>query len=801
MKRIWYLFCIFWLGMLQAQDVFTQQQLFFNGAPTLIGNGTMGLFNPANSTMLQYPEWRFFYSQKNGQNSKDHHWGMAFGMKGFSMHYFRHNIAGYSISDYQFNFGNGNETFAWGSSLGFSTGDKSTFNRSSYWGLGFIFRPNPYLSAAVSGFKSFSSSKYNGLVELGIRPLGTEKLMLMGNYIKDEWNSNLDDRWGAGISIEPLDGLKIYGIYFDNSFLQFGMNFSIMGMLGFNSYQNYHKSNYQSGTYELRLGGGEKSALFEHIFKDKYLVKIHLKGHVDYQKFVLFDNQTIRFKDLLDQLDAISTSRHVQVIAINLSGFSASRELIWELRQALQRAQNKGKKIVIYFDNADLHDYYLASVADFVVMDPLGTLTLNGLLFSKTYLKGTLDKLGLGVDEWRFFKYKSAYETLSRKDMSKADSTQLQDYINDIYETYKKDIAASRPFSEEDFDTMNNDQILFLAEDAIQFKLADTTGRWIDIDQIISQKFHKKYLPIPGKMVTLYQNIDERWSEEPKIAIVYGLGACAMDTGIKARFLEKVFEKLRKDKSVKGIVFRVDSPGGDALASDLVTEAINKTKKIKPVVVSQGYVAGSGGYWISMSADKIFASPFTITGSIGVIGGWIYDRGLTSKFGLTADKVQIGKHADLGFGPTIPLINATIPYRNLTPEERGKVKDLFLRMYGQFVKKVAKYRNLDEQYVRKIGEGHIYSGIDGKEIHLVDELGDLYAAVQEVKKLANIPTSTPVDIIEIPKYKGLFKTPSLFTSTSTNMRNDARYYYLTRMAKKPMIPFPMTPAILWSFEY
>ncbi|RMG33983.1 MAG: signal peptide peptidase SppA, partial [Methanobacteriota archaeon] len=379
-----------------------------------------------------------------------------------------------------------------------------------------------------------------------------------------------------------------------------------------------------------------------------------------------------------------------------------------------------------------------------------------------------------------------------------ADSLQLQEYLNDIYAQYRRDIAKSRGITEQEFDHLINEDVLFLAEDAKEAGLVDTLGRWVDIDKIISDKFGRKFLPIPVNVVENYARIDERWSEEPKIAIVYGLGPCALDEGIRARFLEKVFAQLKKDKSVKAIVFRVDSPGGDALASDLVTEAIKKVKTDKPVIVSQGFVAGSGGYWISMAGNKIFATPFSITGSIGVIGGWLYDQGFTGKLGLTADKVQVGKHADLGFGPTVPLLNLTVPYRNLTPEERGKIKNMFLRMYGEFVKKVADNRGLDEAHVRKIGEGHIYSGIDGKEIKLVDEIGDLHAAIEEAKKMAGISPDTPVDIIEIPKYKGLFKMPSPFGANVESELNAAAKYYIQQLSARPLVPMPMTPVAFWN---
>jgi protease-4 len=161
------------------------------------------------------------------------------------------------------------------------------------------------------------------------------------------------------------------------------------------------------------------------------------------------------------------------------------------------------------------------------------------------------------------------------------------------------------------------------------------------------------------------------WGELPRIAVVYALGECAMDSGIKARTLSKEVDALVEDSGIEAIVFRVDSPGGDAMASDLVAEALKKAKGKKPVIVTQGAVAASGGYWLSMYGDKIVAAPHTITGSIGVIGGWFYNAGLKEKLGMTTDRVQAGDHADIGFGMVLPFLGLGVPDRNLTEWERG----------------------------------------------------------------------------------------------------------------------------------
>ena len=233
-----------------------------------------------------------------------------------------------------------------------------------------------------------------------------------------------------------------------------------------------------------------------------------------------------------------------------------------------------------------------------------------------------------------------------------------------------------------------------------------------------------------------------------------------MNSGITARKLKGVIESARNDESIKAIVFRVDSPGGDILASDIVAEELKKAAEDKPVIVSQGWVAGSGGYWISMYGDKIVASPWTITGSIGVIGLWIYNDGLGDKIGMSYDNVQVGEHADLGYGFRLPLIGVMIPERQLDTEERAYIEQMIRNWYQDFVSKVAEGRNMSEEAVHEIAQGRVWTGVTGKEIGLVDELGGLEKAIEMAREAAGIKPGAEVEIVELPE-KGLL-SPRLF---------------------------------------
>jgi protease-4 len=247
------------------------------------------------------------------------------------------------------------------------------------------------------------------------------------------------------------------------------------------------------------------------------------------------------------------------------------------------------------------------------------------------------------------------------------------------------------------------------------------------------------------------------------------------------------------------------------MASDVVAEAMRKCAERKPVIVSQGDVAASGGYWISMYGTKIYALPTTITGSIGVIGGWMWDKGLTEKLGQTSDHVQVGKHADLGFGARLLLMGPMIPKRNLTDDERERLMKEMRGFYDVFVGKVATGRKMSTDDVYKIAEGHVFSGNRGKEIGLVDEIGGIDAALRAAKAAAGIPEDESVEVVELPKaplfdlrellgVPGLpFRVPFLGESgrddavRAEEVNREPEWMYIRAIAERPGAPLYMVP--------
>jgi protease-4 len=775
----------------QIQTNYYDRNDFLMASAGSFQDGLVGFANPANLALIKAPESRFYWSTDGVNSWSFKNWGLFLGVPHLGFGIQRQKYDTYRVNDYRLSIAFGSDAQTLGIAYGWSSGDKDYFGREKLLSVGTLMRPFEYVSLGLVGNYSLQSKWNECIAELGVRPLGTSRVTLFADAALERGMKVEDMSWSAGTTVEIVKGINLTGRYFDNKSFTVGMtiNFGTGGFGGKSHFDN--NGNHARNVYYLRAGGMKPSIFPRLLGKNKRYLPLDMKGRINYQKYLFFDSKTQRFMDILNNIQAAIDDPRVAAIAMNLSGMKIYPEHAWEIREELKKAQQSGKKIIAFIDNAEMTTYHLASVADKIVLDPQGTIALVGYNLNRTFFKGTLEKLGFGFDEWRFFKYKSAAEVLSRDKMSEADYEQRQDYVDDWYEITRDDVCTSRLMSHTRFDEIVNDQSLFLADGALEWGLVDTLARWSDKDKIIYTLTGRPLQGIKAKNLLTNTLPPRKWGERPKIAVVYGLGVCDMDTGIKARRLESLFLRLAKNKSIRAVVFRVDSPGGDGMASDLVAEAVKKCARVKPVIVSQGQVAGSGGYWISMYGDKIVAGANSFTGSIGVIGGWLYDKGIGDKIGMTSDHVKRGEHADLGVGITLPLLGLTIPARNLTTEEYSKMEKLIRKYYDIFVKKVAQGRNLPVDEVREIAEGHFYSGLDGKEIGLVDEIGGLMTALAIARQDAGLKPDEEVDIIEISKYKGLFDFKSKPLSISETLEDNPTYQYIKMCSERRGQPLPM----------
>lgn len=767
------------------------QNDFLLASPGGMGVGLYGYDNPALLTYLHQPDVMFTLSDKTGKWSDFNRWGIFAAVPNFGFGMINQSDTIGSVIDYRLSLAFGNKTTSLGIGYGWSGGDTQHFNRTKVVTLGSLFRPSKQLSIGLTGNFATSGGTREGIADLAVRPFGNEIITLFADYAIQNGEVLKDGHWSAGAVVEALPGIRLTGRYFDTKAFTIGLNFSL-GRFGLVTQSHFDDNQeYSFNTYGVRVGAYDRNLIETNIMRDKRYVELNLLGPIKYQRFVMFDKSNT-LAGLISTIDAAKKDQTISGIAINTSGMEINREMAWELREKLKNFKSTGKHVVIFIDNVGIFGYYFASIADKIVLDPLGFIDLKGLLLGRFYIKGTLEKIGIGFDEWRFFKYKSAAEILSRENMSEGDREQLQELINDAYRLLKSDICESRYITPDEFEQWVNQKVIFMPKDALVKGLVDSIGRWETVKDMIKKiEGEEKKLINPGSIAKFHLPKDDFWGEKPQIAVVYALGVCAMDQGITARRLVKDIESIMNNPKIKAMVLRVDSPGGDALASDLVAEAIRKCSEKKPVIVSQGLVAASGGYWISMYGDTIVAAPNTITGSIGVIGGWIYNKGFKEKLGMSTDFVKVGKHADIGFGAPLPLVGQNLPDRNLTEEERAKMEYVITSLYKDFIAKVAKGRNREYDEIESVAQGRVWSGYDGKDIGLVDVIGGLETAIDIAKEKAGISKDQEITMVELPKRKlldpGIFK-PEMF---GVEFQNNEFINYLKFRLEHNGEPLPM----------
>jgi len=718
-------------------------------------------------------EFNLFFQKLTPKNSTKNNLSLVANFSNLSTSFYQYYENNDRVRLYNFSYGFGNEKLAIGFGYNFWKISNPNIDKQNFYTVGFSYRPLKFFAFDYGFSKSLKSNKELNYGAIGIRPFSTDILTLFadGSIIKDRKD------WSYGISSNFIDGIKLIASFNSNHFINLGIALELNNFGISTSYKS-NSDNYNKLT-TFRIGSFHANSILNKI-EEKYsnnFVKYDFNNTIKYQKYILFDN-SYTLLNLLNEFEKIKNDPTIKGILINTSGLQANREFLWELREKLLELRENGKKILVYIDNANIDIYYFATGADKIIMDPQGMLSITGFAAGRSYYKNMLDKIGLGIDELRFFKYKSAVENYSRDKQSEADSIQRYRMIEVFYNVYKSDITKARNFKPEQWDSLVNKYIYYLPSFALENNLVDKIARWSEIEDE-KELFNGKP---QFKNISISQNTTT-WGKKKKIAIVYAIGACSMDDGITARNLVNDIKAVMTDDNIDAVILRVDSPGGDPLASDLIAEVIRKYKHKKPVIISQGTVAASGGYWLSMYGTKIVASPLTITGSIGVISAWIYDNGLKEKLGITTSKMKIGKFADMNFPFTLPILPIGIPDRALTIEERQQMETGIKIMYKDFVTKVANGRDLDFNYVEPIAQGRIWMGEDAKNIKLVDEIGGLEKSIKIAKELANISSNEEVTIIEMPKER-LFNIDIMSFIGFKSYNNLEKYFLLSKLVQE-----------------
>ena len=466
---------------------------------------------------------------------------------------------------------------------------------------------------------------------------------------------------------------------------------------------------------------------------------------------------TITLRKAINTLNAAAKDKKIIGIYIkgsNTPGVTGLANL-QEIRQALQRFGETGKTIIAYDMDWTEREYYLSSVADEIAINPLGVLEFNGLSSETMFLSGALDKFGIGVQVTKVGKYKSATEPFLREKMSPENRQQTLQLLQDIWGQYLQTVATSRKSTTEQLQAIADNQGILMANNALQSKLVDRVVYYDEVlkklkeltgieedDKSFTQISLNNYSKVPRVAKTLSKNI----KSNNKIAVVYAQGEVVNGSGTSRQIggdrLAKKLRQLRLDDKVKAVVLRVNSPGGSASASEVISREVKLMSEEKPVIVSMGNIAASGGYWISMNADRIVAEVNTITGSIGVFGVLFNIQEIANQNGITWDVVKIGKFADL---------NTTS--RPKTEDELVLIQKMVDSIYERFIKNVATARNLAPEKVEEIAQGRVWSGANAQKLGLVDEIGGIETAIKVAAEKAELGDSWKIE--EYPKSRSL----------------------------------------------
>jgi len=502
--------------------------------------------------------------------------------------------------------------------------------------------------------------------------------------------------------------------------------------------------------------------------KPNTFLEIKLMGAIeeisppDFLTAKIFGYTPLTMNGIWNNIRKAKVDRRIKGILLRVGYLNCGWAKVNEIREALLDFRKSGKEVISYIEEgADFDkEYYLATASNKIYLHPLGLIVINGLGGYFAFYKKALDKLGIKGEFEHIREYKTAADVFTEEGFTEANREMTESILNDYFSNYIETISRARNKTKDEMMRLINygffqgkkaleaglvDGLLF--EDELRDKLKGE-------DKSLHLISYSQYLRIKPSSLGLETG--------QKIALIYAIGPIVTGEGsyriIGASTIARWIRKARKDSSIKAIVFRVDSPGGSAVGSDIIWREIMLAKKKKPFIVSMSDLAASGGYWISMGGDEIFAQPQTLTGSIGVIFGKFNFAGFYKKIGITAERLTKGERADI-----------FSTFRGFTPQERKMIREEIWSIYDEFLTKVAKARKMTKEKVNEIGRGRVWTGNQALKLGLVDHLGGLTDAIKRAKELAKIPAEEEVKLVIWPKrislFEVLFGRRNLFSKT------------------------------------
>ncbi len=619
-----------------------------------------------------------------------------------------------------------------------------TYSRTKQM-AGLAFWPSRYFTAGMA--VEWDRNSINERFGVGVRPF-TEMVTLWGNA---NMQGNYIRSVGIGISFSPARWLDIRGaancpvgtmqpasISRSTCEYQIGTTISL----------GHSRLNVESAGESMSFGLAFSKEYQGSPFKHRKIVRVVLDGKYPEQtSSSLFKKAGKSFYSLIHSLKALRDRDDVVGVLIVLKNPSLSTAQVEELVRELAALRKNGKKVLVFSKNFYTMGLWLASQADVVAITSSGYVVMPGFVSGSVYFKRMLDRIGVDVDAFHIKEYKSAIEPFTRRDMSEYDRQQRMDYMTDMKSTIWPAIAGRMGKSTAYLDSLVDSQGMWNDSEAVKLGFVDTIIHSSQLKEWAQDELDCKQLVDIDKIVEV-KDVDDSWKiPAERIAVLYieggivsGKSGNDMLTGktVGDETIVKAIKEIKKDKSIKAVVVRVNSPGGSALASEEIWFALRELKDKKPVIVSMGDMAASGGYYVSVPSDVIMADSTTLTGSIGILSLKFVFRRTLEKLGIDVDYTKIGRHAD--------AMSSIL--RPLTPDEETLAMKELRYGYNIFINRVAVSRGMTPEKVDSIGRGHIYSGIRALGIGLVDSIGGLEDAIELARRMANAPDA---EVVFFPK--------------------------------------------------
>ena len=617
----------------------------------------------------------------------------------------------------------------WGTGYSWINSDDESYDKYTSWSAGLMFRRQSLSIGAIArdlNRPRLQGEKLGRTYDFGValRP-STSHITFSIDARKVEDVDGLD--FSYALEIRPIRGVTLRGnLNEDSSFdLRFGINIGHVGLGTFNRFNDDRE--HQEGVGYLYLSRS-----------------LHTTGHLRRNLFL-----DVRRREIEKTLIVAKHDPAVAGALIRLGTGGPGIGRLQEMRDAILDFRASGKKVIVYMNTCSTGNYLLASVCDRIVMHPSGEVRLIGLRSEIPFYKGILDKLGVRADLEHIGEYKSASDLFTRERMSDAHREVQNAILDDLYDQLTQSIAEGRNWTQEHVKQLI-DQGPFTAKQALENGLVDRLVYRDELEDIAKDLTGKNHRLVKAGKYLKTDVYEYDWEvAPPKIAVIKAEGMMVTGKSFTDPFtgtrtmgsttIANAIRAVRRNPSVKAVVLRIDSGGGLVLAADMIWRELMLLREAKPLVVSMGDVAGSGGYYIAVPAEVIVAEPGTITGSIGVISGKYSLKGFYEKIGLHKEILKRGKHADF-----------YTDYGDYPPEEQAIIQSQIQEIYDDFISRVGEARGMTKEAVDRIGRGRIWTGKQAKKIGLVDELGGLDLALSIARKKAGL-AHKEVQLIRLPR--------------------------------------------------